>query len=329
MRFAYYLALAIICMLPMSAFAARVNISQSIFTVTFEERDRAAAEAALRVLVEAKQEFNLRLPAGTDPIHVQVAPTMNEFLHLAGGTAKASIVGFARPFQSIIVVKSPRFLKPNADFRGTMRHELVHVLLHRNIETAWVPAWLNEGLAMMLANEHRWASSFRIGRMFLGNQVIQYKDLEFAFLAPGDEMVFNNAYAQALSMTRFMRDTLGEKTFWTVVMDARHQPFADALQEHGGMSVLDFWNRYMRSLWLVTLIGALTSGSLFTPAAILVIIVWFKRRYRDRRVLKQWALEEAVDDALQHVAEPEPIAWDDVAEDPDAWKHNNGEDEDP
>ena len=40
--------------------------------------------------------------------------------------------------------------------------------------------------------------------------LVEYRHLDFAFLAPGDEMEFGDAYAQALSMTRYLRNRIGE-----------------------------------------------------------------------------------------------------------------------
>jgi len=290
------------------------------FTIVYDEGDARFAERSLTVLEAAVEEFGSRLPAGEDPIKVIIAGSLRDFGRETQHFAAGQVSGIARPSESRIVVKSPRLREPGGDFAGTLRHELIHVLLHRNTDTDRLPKWLNEGICMSLANEYRWASPLRVARMFFSGRVIPYARLDYAFMSPGSEMQFGDAYAQALSMTRHMRDTLGEDTFWTVVKDTRDLGFLDAMEQHAGMTPAAFWDDYARSLWWIALIGGLASGSFLGPAWVLLVIAYLRRRHRDRRILQRWAREEAEDEEAFH--------WEDVVDDPEAWKRDDeGEDE--
>lgn len=273
--------------------APAAEFERGILRVTFHEDDRAVAERSGAILGAALTEFEGRLPAGETPIHLIIAPTMDAFTAHAGRFSQVTVSGIAKPRQGLIVLKSPRLRALGADYAGTLRHELVHVLLFRNADADRVPKWLNEGTAMLLANEYRWASPFQVARMFVGRRIIEYRNLDLAFLAPGTEMAFGDAYAQALSMTRFLFNEVGEDAFWAVILGTKTLSFPDSLRENGGISPRVYWQRYRRSLWRVTAIGTMASGSLFTPAAFLLILAYLRQRRRNRRKLARWAVEEA------------------------------------
>ncbi len=311
----FYLALSV----PLAA----AVLSADLVQIEYHEGDEAIAHRSLDILQQALAEFGRHLPHGNQPIRVIIAKTVPEFLKYARRYSSVNVSGVAQSEKSLIAVKAPYLLSPEADYTGTLRHELVHILLHRNTAPDNLPRWLNEGIAMSLANEYRWASPLQVARMYMSNQIIEYRYLDYAFQAPGDEMEFNDAYAQALSMTRFMRDRIGDETFWAVVRGTRERSFGDSLRHYTGRSPRDLWEAYRRSLWKIALVGILVSGSFFAPAAFLVVLVYFKKQRRNRVILDRWATEEA-EDASEGV---EVFSWDKVTEDPDAWKQTPEEEE--
>lgn len=305
--------------------AAADVLERGVFTVQYSQQDAALAEPTMRWLEEAAREFGDFLPTGDDPIRLIIVKDFVEFSQFAPHLAQAKVSGVAKSERGIVAVKPPRLRDPGGDYRGTVRHELVHVLLHRNLDTDNVPRWLNEGLCMSLANEYRWASTLEVGKSFLAGTIIPYRKLNTAFFAPGEDLQFSNAYGQALSMTRYLRNKVGEETFWEMILATKEQNFPRALEDYAGMTVSEFWTRYQRSLWLFALISVLTSGSIFGPIAVLSIITYLRKRHGNKKTLRQWAREEAEDDA-----DPlEVFDWDHILEDADAWKGEQDEESDP
>lgn len=319
-----YLYSLLLCMTLLAHAAAAETVSNGGINVHFDSKDSDLAAASLGWLVEAASEFETRLPLGDEPVNVYIAHTLPEFKERAGTMGSLDVSGIARPWRGEIVVKAPHIRMTGGDYRGTLRHELIHILLFRNSNTDVMPAWLNEGTCMMLANEYRWSSTISVAKMFMENRIIPYRFLDRAFRAPQSGMQFGDAYAQALSMTRYLHDEIGEEQFWALLYGLKDDTFADAMLKHTDISITLFWNAYSGSLWRVALIGTLSSGSLFGPAAILVIIVWYRKRRINRKTLDRWEIEEAI-------APPEEIFyWDAVAEDPDAWKNKgDSDDSDP
>ncbi len=290
-------------------------LAQGPFIIDYDVDDQTIAEDTLSYLQAAEAEFAPHLPFGEEPVKIRIASSLNEFLGLSGTYAHVGVNGVTRASQNLIALKSPRLRTLGDDYRGTVRHELVHVLLHRNTNTTQLPRWLNEGVCMLLANELRWGSTLQVAQMHLSGQMIPLRDLDRAFAMPGSDHQFGNAYAQALSMTRELRDQVGDEAFWAVVLGTKDTSFAAALQAHGDMSPEEFWKRYSASLWLLTVISVLRTGSFWGAISFLCIIAFLVRHWRNRAIVRRWEAEEQEEEL-----EDAPFDWDSILPDADEWK---------
>jgi hypothetical protein len=246
---------------------------------------------------------------------VTICRSQDAFRQVAGQYGKARVGGIAKSQAGVIVVKAPYLLPEGQDYRGMLRHELIHVLLARNTDPANVPRWFDEGVAMLVSKELRWESGLRIARMYVTRRLIPYPDLDFAFAPLGDEGLFDDAYAQALSLTQYLRARLGEDRFWGLVRALRTEDFADALRARAGLTPGALYDIWRRSLWKVALITWLVSGfSAFDLMAILVLVAYLRKRRRGRAILRQWEEEDG---------EPEVFSWDNVVEGPYPWEEKD------
>jgi len=306
--------------LILAATARAATLQDGPLIVEYSAEDQADAQRAMRELKEAAAELASRLPLGDQPVHVFIAPNVAAFHKRAPGYMPGQVSGVADPEHGRIAVKSPRLRGARANFLDTLRHELIHVLLARNTKDVFLPLWLNEGLAMFLAKEYEFATPMTMALMFFENRLIEYKDLNSAFMNPGQEMEFGDAYAQALSLTRHLYKRLGPDKFWQVVLATKTMSFPDALRQYGGFDVLNLWRGYNRSLWLVVLVGAMASGSFFAPLSILTIVAWFRVSRQRRRVLDDWAREEE-EESLRNLVDPRPplMTWEEALDDPTSY----------
>lgn len=297
--------------------AAQRLIQRGIIEIAYSERDEAVARKSAEILEKAIVEFSEHLPAGDEPIRVVLCSSLEEFRQLTGPFGKARVTGVAKSEQGLIFVKAPRLTPPDHDFRGTLRHELVHVLVARNTDLANVPRWFNEGIAMVVSKELRWSSTMRVVRMYARRRLIPYPELNFAFAPLGNETVFGDAYAQALSMTRFLIDRVGEETFWDIVHAMKTMSFEEALRLHAGMTPGGLYDSWRRTLWKLALIGSLMSGfTLFQFMAFLLVVAYLRKRQRGRRILRQWEEEDAA----------EQLEWDALEYDPSRLSDDEGDD---
>ena len=317
-------AVTVACFVCFPFVAASDTLSQGLLVIEYEQEQHAVAVQTQQILENAIAEFEPLLPVGDETIQVKIIATSEEFDKYAVHFSGLTVAGLARPGESLIIVKAPRLRMPGSDYPGTLRHELVHLLLYRNLNPAFLPTWLNEGIAMSLANEFRWQAMFTVARMFIRNRIIPYHKLDNAFLVPADQEQFGDAYAQSLSMTRYLRNRLGEAQFWKVVRGMKTRPFPKALHEVSGITLQMVWSGYERSLWKYAAVATMASGFFFQPAAILLILAYLRQRRIARKIYQRWEEEEAAE------AEPKGriIYWDEVVEDPDAWKGGLYDEED-
>ena len=297
-----------------SAAVGAAVLNQGGFVVHFQPDDQVTAHETLAWLEEARDEFAPRLPLGAAPVEVTIAGDMDEFKGLAGPYSHVGVSGVTRASGGLIALKSPRLRPLGDDYRGTVRHELVHVLLHRNTDTGHVPRWLNEGICMLLANELRWGSSTQVAEMRISGQLMAPADLEGAFSLPESNHQFGNAYAQALSMTRYLRDEIGEEAFWGLVTRMNQDDFETALNGETNLTASAFWEDYKGSLWGLTLLSILQTGSFWGATGLLCVLAFAVRQWRNRSVVRRWAAEDAEGD------DDEPFDWEAVLPDPDEWK---------
>lgn len=285
------------------------KISGGIFTVEFWPGDEKIANESLEILRETASDFSRRLPAGDRPVRVTICRSIDQFRAHAGQYGRAWVGGVTKSRSGRIAVKAPYLLPESRDYYGLLRHELLHVLLARNVREEYLPRWFNEGVVMVLSGENRWGSAARVAGMYASRNLIPYYNLDFGFLPLGDEVLSGDAYAQAYSMTRFLQDRIGEERFWELVAALRHTPFDTALSQATGMTPGEFYNTWRGSLWKVALISASASAfSAFNLMILLVFLAWYRKRRRNIAILEQWEQEE-MEEAAWHNEYASPVDW--------------------
>ncbi len=284
------------------------------FQIQYTSDDRALAERSEAVLQDALDGLREKLPPGDDVIVVVICSTIAEFAGYAGSFAPGRVTGVAHSARGLIAVKAPYLAVQGAsEYEPTLRHELVHVLLARNDLTVNMPRWLNEGLAMTMGREHGWSSSFRVAQMYLEGQILTPRQLHVAFASSGAELEFGDAYAQSLSLTRYVRKRLGDDAFWALVTSLDERTFSDGLREHDIDGIQALWAEWQRSLWLLAIIFSLLSGfSLFQGAALLTIWSYIRRRRKGEQKMREWDRADALegDQSIEsEYVEDEPYEW--------------------
>jgi hypothetical protein len=320
MRMPFALALLLLTSAGTSQEPFEVIVEPPLALVHVAE-DGAIAQDCMTTLKEALDSYASKLPPGDEMIRVVLCHTSDEFARYAGPYAQPAVVGVALSEEGLIAVKAPRLLPPEADFLGSMRHELLHVLLARNIRLDRLPRWLNEGVTMRLSGEHRWASQWAVARQYTMGQLRDHDTLDADLEMPGREMEFGAAYAQSLSVTNYLERRLGEEAFWRLLFALNEKSFAEALYEEAGIFPDELFEEWQQSLWQVALISSIVSGFLvFQVAAFLVIWAVVRRRRRARAILAEWEAEG--DD-------PGYLTWDEVAaeyaDDEDEWYWDDDE----
>lgn len=294
-----------------------------IFEVLHDRQSAELGRHTMNVLQEGFASYAGYLPPTTQTIRVVVCETAETFRQQVGGYDISMVEGIARSEEGFIAVKAPSLLPTHSNYDSLLRHELLHVLLAQNTDPALLPRWLNEGVAMMMSGEFRLESNFRVARLYVTRNLIPYNQLNLSFQPQGSEEVFGDAYAQSLSMTKFLHDEVGTETFWAMIHALEEIPFDEALFRYTGWSTIVFYENWAGSLWQGAIMSALVSGfSLFHIGALLLIWAYFRKRRAGREIVESWEEEDGHYDEM----EDDNIYYEDTG-DPDDYEEYYFDDE--
>ncbi len=307
------------CLLCVAA-VAQGTLSDGALHVHYEKGHASLAKDTLEQLEQMRERLYERLPLGEKPVDIYICARHNTFNRIAGRYGDWNVGGVAIPSENTVAVKAPAVLSNPQQYFGIARHELVHILLDRNVNTDALPKWLNEGLCMVLAREHRFDGFWTIANMYIRGQIMTYPELLAVMGSGPAELQFGNAYAQSRSMTRWLMREMGEEPFWAMVMSLEDQRFLHALDEFAGISPRTLWEQWFGSLWIYGLLTSLVTGiGLFQLAALLVLMGWARKHWRARKKLAQWEAEEEDEVLLPSEVLPDGELYD--------WELEGGEDQ--
>jgi hypothetical protein len=135
------------CILLTPLFAENKVLQTDQVIVIFEEHQAGAAEEVSKVYPSVKRELTEDLRWGVD-----FKPTV--LLDRGGETIRRNtgndiFVAYAVPQRSLIVLDTSRVYAKPFSLESTLKHELCHLLIHRNIESP--PRWLDEGVCQWVS----------------------------------------------------------------------------------------------------------------------------------------------------------------------------------
>lgn len=296
------LAFFAIGLLPVAPPAYSAVLQQGSIVIEHDPADEAVARRSLEVLQTALTSLRNRLPDDGQPVRIVICHTYEDFRRYAGRYAAPGVGGVAMSDSGFIAIKAPRIQRPEADYEGILRHELIHLLLARNYNVRNIPRWLNEGITMVLSEERRWDDRTLVSYLYLRGNLIAYRDLEFAIELDEERGRIGEAYAQSLSMTEFMMKRLGEDRFWSLIRSLDTRSFDQALRAETGLEPQVFWDEWRRSLWKFALVFSLVSGfSAFQLMVLLAALAYWRLRRKNRATLRQWQKEEEEDDDIPYL----------------------------
>ncbi len=250
------------------------------------------------------------------------------------------VVAVARPqFNEIVILRPLFFGGGGQEQRQVLVHEMAHLIIGTHVQRE-LPAWLNEGLAMLAAGEDDFDKEWRVMTAGSFGSLLPLTQLEDR-VAIGGGSSQQLAYAQSLSLTKF----LIKRHFPQVRGGADPAPMAQALADpetgpalmerlwdpHYRYALEIQWRREQRTVWsmLTTLTGG---GVLWGLMALLFLAAYWRKKRMERHKREHFGEEEARDrelglepppweyegdtgpDALNLVAEDEPDDFEDENE---------------
>ena len=287
------LVLSFLAFLPGSVWAEQPAVIQTDeVIVIFEESLRPAAQEVIDIYGKVKQELETMVGLSLDfRPKVFLVSDRERFVRMAGSKL---FVAFAVPEQQLVVIDYSRMTTDPFTLRTTLKHELCHLVLHRHIERARLPTWLDEGIA-------QWTSD-GIAEIIMDRKrsVLREATLSGSYLSmleltdgfPRERTSLMLAYEESRSFIEYIsrefgtdgiRDMLGCLSAGDTVDEAMERSLSislDALERK--------WHHQLRrkTTWF-SYLSAHLYGILFFLAALITIggfirlMIKKKRRYAD------------------------------------------------
>ncbi|HEB02235.1 MAG TPA: hypothetical protein ENI12_03280 [Nitrospirae bacterium] len=208
------------------------------------------AANVIGVLDESVLEIKQELGYGLDYIPAIVLMTDKSAFEQA--IMSRHISAYAISEKGIIVMDYTRVLVKPFTLKGTIKHELVHLVLGNNLKTQ-IPKWLNEGVAQLVAGGPAEIVLSRNTSMLSGavlsGRMIPLESIKNSFPRPRRGMVL--AYEESLSFIRFIESEFGKGTIRSILGEIESGATApSAIKSITGEPLAELERRWMEDLYL-------------------------------------------------------------------------------
>lgn len=256
------------------------NVAQNNVTVHWTGNDNSLGQIALDVVAESWPRLLVWVPTEADvPLNIYIYPSSADLRAALRLTGRDWVGAHAAPELGVLLVTAVNTRTAATDLRRSLPHELMHFLLYHATGPGYrqLPMWLNEGLATLVEENPNPIYESLLKTAVSDSTLLPFTDLCHTF--PGEENKALLAYAQSLSLVRYLQANYGNQTLRQLV--AAYADGADCasgvsrtfplsleeltdawLQEQEPQSPLtQFWRT--NRLWLLLFTGSLLFTILF------------------------------------------------------------------
>lgn len=207
-------------------------------------------------------------------------------------TGSDLVVAFAVPARNLIVLDTSRVYAKPFTLETTLKHELCHLLLHRNIEGRNLPRWLDEGVCQWASGGIAELADYNnddLSRAVVSDKLMSMRELD-SF--PPDERSLKLAYEESKSFIEYIVGEYGRPGILHMLEYLKEGNSINASVRKSlsiSMSELEeSWSTYLkrRHTWFYYLSSNIYT-IIFSIAAIFTIYGFFrllqkKRAYMDK-----------------------------------------------
>ena len=229
----------------------------------------------------------------THPVDVFITQNDDEFDSLVGDNFPDWGIAAAVSSHNLIVLKSPSKYGYLKDIYKVTTHELAHIFLGNKVARKNIPRWLDEGFAMYMAEQWRWSLDLSIAKAVFTNSVLDLTEIDSvnafktskAHLAYLESFLAVNYFIQCYGKDGFREFiqnlALGESidSAFVNTIGLNHQGFSEEFAQHlkKRYNWISFFSESL-FLWLLL--------------AFLIVMFYFMKKLRTRKIMKKWEEEE-------------------------------------
>ena len=226
--------------------------ADELIRVHWYEGDDAFGDALLDVARRGLNTVNALIPTPANaPVDVYVYASTEDLqsaLFLGGETWQG---GHANPKLGVVMLSVTPGSGQGIEMERLIPHELAHVLLYRNLGDGYanLPVWLAEGMASMVELYPNPDYDQALLKASQNNTLIPIPDLCDSF--PLDASNAYLAYAESKSFVRFLRDSYGTTTLYSLL-----SAYADGLScEQGVVRAMSTSLASLDARWRESVLG--------------------------------------------------------------------------
>jgi hypothetical protein len=192
-------------------YAGTETLQTGEVTISFEDPLGKIAAEVEKVYPDIKGELvdKLKWEVNFRP-EIILVKDKDVFRRMTGSNV---VIAFAVPAKNLIVLDTSRVYVKPFTLESTLKHELCHLLLHRNIENRNLPRWLDEGVC-------QWASGGIAEIMMLdsGEKALEKASVSDSLIRiedltrfPDDEKALLLAYEESKSFVEYIANKYREQ----------------------------------------------------------------------------------------------------------------------
>jgi hypothetical protein len=247
-----------------------------------------------------------RLPSWWADVERPLAGDVDDRLHVtfvshAGRVADATgqphwAAGVARPGKGSIIVAQHGPDGSRTTLETLVKHEMVHVILHRVTGGVSLPRWFHEGVAESFTDKLDFRRVTTLAEAVFGRGVPSMERLERSF-SQGDARRVSVAYAASGDLVEFLR-AQGDQPFRQLLLELRRgKSLEGAIVATYDRSLLELVGQWKRGLMgRFSWYPVVASGSFpFIFLLPLLLVAWTRRRTMFKEALRRLELEEILE----------------------------------
>ena len=249
-----------------------------------------------------KESENLINEFGTmeiRPFSIYITSNMEEFYKKSKGPVPEWGIAVAKSNPDRIILKSPGIA--NISFtrmKEVIIHELNHIYLYRIPNHHSMPSWFKEGMAMLSSREFSLLHKIEISKSHWQSQTLPLMQLQnFNTYSKGRVKL---AYGESAAAIEALEYYYGEDILIKIINNMQHgMDFQYALESAIDEELLDFQIKFETFLennynWIFLL---RSSKFVYVILPIILVIGFIYHRYRSKKIIKRWEIEEELDNS--------------------------------
>ena len=294
-----HLLIAFLLIINFNYFCSSTTVEQSIlgeFNLIFSSEKEVLRKLCVKTIKAHTEDlFSKYGSVGTVSFSVYITDHDDKFKSLTSKNIPIWAAGVAKGNK--IVIKSPKKKSITYNnFKKIVQHEISHLYLSQLNNK--FPSWFNEGFSMYNAHEFNVNRKINISWNLLLKRIVNLNQLKgFLSLSRSKSYLYYSQSAASIEAMIFYygNDILRNILFYTKQDNNFSQAFfratgGDTIDEFS-VKYTSYLNNHYRFLFIYQF-----QKIIFFLIPFLLLIVWFYKRKKNKKIMKLWETEEQLQD---------------------------------